>query len=147
MEELSKCWPAMAVPITVKIPAPITAPMPSAVSDHGPRVFRSLVSGRSESDMSLSMDFLANNWFGSDVLRDYRFAVPRTIFLTFCFFEPRRYSRGFLGACFLRAARLAFLRSSRLSFLVLAMISLFYDFPFSKGQGRSILLERLGPRY
>jgi hypothetical protein len=29
----------MAVPITVKMPEPMTAPMPSAVSDHGPRVF------------------------------------------------------------------------------------------------------------
>jgi hypothetical protein len=29
----------MAVPITVKMPEPMTAPMPSAVSDHGPRDF------------------------------------------------------------------------------------------------------------
>jgi hypothetical protein len=31
--------PAIAVPITVKMPEPITAPMPSAVSDQGPRDF------------------------------------------------------------------------------------------------------------
>ena len=30
----------MAVPTTVKMPEPITAPMPSAVSESGPRVFR-----------------------------------------------------------------------------------------------------------
>ena len=28
MEEASKRWPAMAVPMTVKMPEPITAPMP-----------------------------------------------------------------------------------------------------------------------
>ena len=36
MREVSNFSPAMAVPITVKMPEPITAPMPSAVSDHGP---------------------------------------------------------------------------------------------------------------
>jgi hypothetical protein len=30
--------PPMAVPMTVKMPDPITAPMPSAVSETGPRV-------------------------------------------------------------------------------------------------------------
>src|SRR5436305_10502208 len=65
MEEVSNFWPAMAVPTMVKMPEPTTAPMPSAVSDHGPRVFLSRCSGRSESEMSLSMDFLANSWLGS----------------------------------------------------------------------------------
>jgi hypothetical protein len=51
----------------------------------------------------------------------YRFDVPRAIFLTFGFFEPRGYSLGFFGACFLRAARLTFLRSSLLNALVLAI--------------------------
>ena len=51
----------MAVPITVKMPAPITAPMPKAVNDQGPKVFLRRVSGRSESAISLSMDFLANS--------------------------------------------------------------------------------------
>ena len=36
MLEVSNCSPEMAVPMTVKMPEPITAPMPSAVSDHGP---------------------------------------------------------------------------------------------------------------
>jgi len=39
MEEVSNLCPAIAVPMTVKIPEPMTAPMPRAVRDHGPRVF------------------------------------------------------------------------------------------------------------
>jgi hypothetical protein len=38
------------------MPEPITAPMPSEVSETGPRVFFRLVSGFSDSLMSLSMD-------------------------------------------------------------------------------------------
>jgi hypothetical protein len=56
--------PPMAVPITVKMPEPMTAPMPSAVSETGPRVFLSAVSGRSLSVMSLSMDLVAKIWRG-----------------------------------------------------------------------------------
>jgi hypothetical protein len=51
--------PEIAVPMTVKIPEPITAPMPSAVSDHGPSVFFRQCSGFSESRISLSMDLRA----------------------------------------------------------------------------------------
>lgn len=54
----------------------------------------------------------------------YRFAWPRANFLTFGFFDPRGYSRGFSGLSalrFLRAVRLAFLRSSLLNFVVFAM--------------------------
>jgi hypothetical protein len=54
--------PPMAVPITVKIPDPMTMPTPSAVSETGPRVFLSACSGRSESEINLSMDFLAKIW-------------------------------------------------------------------------------------
>jgi hypothetical protein len=36
--------------------------MPSAVSDHGPSVFLSECSGRSASEISLSMDLQANSW-------------------------------------------------------------------------------------
>jgi hypothetical protein len=43
------------------------APMPSAVSDHGPSVFFSRWAASSESEISLSMDFLAKNWLGSSV--------------------------------------------------------------------------------
>jgi len=59
MDEVSNFCPAMAVPMTVKIPEPMTAPMPSAVSDHGPRVFFSRCSGSSDSEISLSMDLQA----------------------------------------------------------------------------------------
>jgi hypothetical protein len=38
--------PPMAVPMTVKMPEPITAPMPNAVRETGPRVFLRECSGR-----------------------------------------------------------------------------------------------------
>ena len=47
----------------MKMPEPITAPMPSAVSDHGPSVFFSRCSGSSDSEISLSMDLHAKSWF------------------------------------------------------------------------------------
>src|ERR1700733_15566384 len=62
MEEVSNFSPAMAVPTTVKIPEPITAPMPNAVSDHGPSVFLRQCSGSSESRISLSMDLRFSSW-------------------------------------------------------------------------------------
>src|ERR1017187_3224052 len=62
------CSPAMAVPMTVKMPEPITAPMPSAVRDHGPRLFLSESSGSSDSLMSLSIDLRASSWLGRAVL-------------------------------------------------------------------------------
>ena len=45
--------------MTVKMPEPMTAPMPNAVSDTGPSVFFSAVSGSSLSVISLSMDLVA----------------------------------------------------------------------------------------
>ena len=59
---VSNCSPEMAVPMTVNMPEPITAPMPSAVSDHGPRVFLSACPGSMESEISLSMDLRASSW-------------------------------------------------------------------------------------
>ena len=56
MDVVSNFCPAIAVPITVNMPDPITAPIPSAVKETGPRVFLSLRSGSSESEMSLSID-------------------------------------------------------------------------------------------
>ena len=50
----------MAVPMTVKMPDPITAPMPSAVSDHGPSVFFSACSGSSDSADQLVDRFAGN---------------------------------------------------------------------------------------
>ena len=51
--------PPMAVPMTVKMPEPMTAPIPRAVRETGPRDFLRECSGRSESEMSLSMDLVA----------------------------------------------------------------------------------------
>src|SRR5262249_9946912 len=67
---VSNFWPAMAVPMTVKMPEPITAPMPSAVRDHGPSDFFSACSGSSDSRMSLSMDLRASSWLGRVVFLD-----------------------------------------------------------------------------
>ena len=54
--------PPMAVPMTVKIPDPMTAPIPRAVSETGPSVFLSALSGRSDSWISLSIDLVAKIW-------------------------------------------------------------------------------------
>ena len=54
----------MAVPTTVKMPEPMTMPMPSAVSETGPRIFLSACCGSSESEMSLSIDLVAKIWRG-----------------------------------------------------------------------------------
>jgi len=54
--------------MTVKMPEPMTAPMPRAVSDQGPRVFLRACSGSSDSRISLSMDLRANSWLGRVVL-------------------------------------------------------------------------------
>jgi hypothetical protein len=58
----------MAVPMTVKMPEPMTAPMPRAVRDQGQRDFLRECSGSSESRISLSMDLRASSWLGSAVL-------------------------------------------------------------------------------
>ena len=84
MLEVSNCSPEMAVPITVKMPEPMTAPMPRAVSDQGPSVFFNAFSGSSDSRMSLSMDLQASSWLGSAVLLECR---------AFC--EVRSLARGF----------------------------------------------------
>ena len=83
------------------------APMPSAVSVHGPRLFLSRCPGSSASEISLSMDFLANSWLASGLLPSpdlpcckgteptprpplhYRFAWPRTSFFTLRLADPR----------------------------------------------------------
>jgi hypothetical protein len=57
--------PPIAVPITVKIPDPMTMPMPSAVSETGPSVFFRACVGRSDSEISLSMDLVAKICLGS----------------------------------------------------------------------------------
>jgi hypothetical protein len=67
MEVVSNFSPAIAVPITVKMPDPMTAPMPSAVSETGPSVFFRACSGRSDSAMSLSIDLVAKIWRASSL--------------------------------------------------------------------------------
>ncbi len=61
MEVVSNFSPAIAVPMTVKMPEPMTAPMPRAVSETGPSVLRSACFGSQDWAMSLSMDFLAKS--------------------------------------------------------------------------------------
>ncbi|NYF79100.1 hypothetical protein [Granulicella arctica] len=56
---MSNFSPAMAVPMTVKMPEPMTAPMPSAVRETGPSVFFKACSGSSDSWISLSIDLVA----------------------------------------------------------------------------------------
>ena len=65
-------FPAIAVPITVKMPEPMTAPMPSAVSEIGPSDFFSAFSGRSDSEISLSIDLVAKICLGRCVLLNNR---------------------------------------------------------------------------
>src|SRR5690349_8811172 len=55
MEGALKYSPAAAVPVSTKIPEPMIAPIPRAVSDHGPSVFFSRCSGASASASNLSM--------------------------------------------------------------------------------------------
>ena len=58
----AKCSPAAAVPVSTNIPEPIMAPIPSAVSDHGPSVFLRRCPGSSASAISLSMDLQQSSW-------------------------------------------------------------------------------------
>src|SRR3974390_683660 len=62
MEGAWKYSPAAAVPVRTKIPDPMIAPIPSAVSDHGPRVLLSRCSGSCDSEISLSMDLQQSSW-------------------------------------------------------------------------------------
>ncbi len=62
MEGALKYSPAAAVPVSMKIPEPMMAPMPSAVSDHGPSVLLSRCSGFSDSEISLSIDLQQKTW-------------------------------------------------------------------------------------
>jgi hypothetical protein len=62
----------MATPMTVKMPDPMTAPMPRAVNETGPRVFFNACSGRSDSEISLSIDFVAKICLASALAPAYR---------------------------------------------------------------------------
>ena len=58
--------PPIAVPMTVKMPEPMTAPMPRAVNETGPSVFLRACSGRSDSEISLSIDLVRKICLASD---------------------------------------------------------------------------------
>src|SRR5208282_1789321 len=61
-EGARKYSPAAAVPVRTNIPEPLMAPMPSAVSDHGPSVLLSRFAGFSDSEINLSMDLQQKAW-------------------------------------------------------------------------------------
>ena len=83
MEGAWKYSPAAAVPVRMKIPEPMMAPMPSAVSDQGPAIFCSRCPGASASEISLSIDLQQKSWLsevrmtsaGSVVGCDKRFGI------------------------------------------------------------------------
>ncbi len=57
-----KCSPAAAVPVTVKIPEPITAPIPNATMLHTPSVFLRALPGSSDAAISASMLLVRKSW-------------------------------------------------------------------------------------
>jgi len=61
------------------MPEPMIAPIPSAVSDHGPSDFGRRYPGLSESEISLSMDFLAKSWLArkASLKTEIRIAGPK----------------------------------------------------------------------
>src|ERR1700722_6078467 len=73
-----KYSPAAAVPVSIKMPEPMMAPMPSAVSDQGPRDLLSRCSGFSESEISLSMDLQQRSWL-SEVRTDDRMVAAGSV--------------------------------------------------------------------
>jgi hypothetical protein len=58
--------------MTVKMPEPITAPMPSAVKETGPSVFFNACSGLSDSEISLSIDLVRKICLASALAPAYR---------------------------------------------------------------------------
>jgi hypothetical protein len=62
IDDVSNFSPEIAVPMTVKMPEPMTAPIPSAVREIGPSVFLRACAGSSESEISLSIDLRAKSW-------------------------------------------------------------------------------------
>ena len=62
IDSIFSTFPAAAVPVSVKIPDPITAPMPKAVMLQGPRLLRSRCAGSSEASISASMLLVRSSW-------------------------------------------------------------------------------------
>src|SRR5215470_15972577 len=71
MEEVWNFWPAMAVPTMVKMPEPMTAPMPREVRLSQPRDFLRRSSAPSESDRSWSILLQLKSWEATHYLRSF----------------------------------------------------------------------------
>ena len=71
-EAIAAGLPPIATPITVKIPDPITAPIPNAVRETGPSVFFNACSGLSDSEISLSIDLVRKICLASELAPAYR---------------------------------------------------------------------------
>src|ERR1700739_2184218 len=71
IEETCSFCPAIAVPTTVKIPEPITAPMPSDVRLSHPSDFFNRISAFSESDSNWSMLLQRNSGDATQALRSH----------------------------------------------------------------------------
>src|SRR6266436_9912540 len=71
IDETCSFCPAIAVPTTVKIPEPITAPMPSEVRLSHPRDFFNRISAFSESDSSWSIPLQRKRSDPTHALRSY----------------------------------------------------------------------------
>ena len=57
--------PAAAVPVRVKMPLPMTAPIPSAVRLAGPRALRRLREGSSDAAINASILFVRKRFTGT----------------------------------------------------------------------------------
>ena len=99
--------PAAAVPVSVKMPEPITAPIPSAVRLQGPKVRRSFLSGSSEAAISASMLLVRKMLKFAARRPASACAGPAPGGESFFFWEPRATpaARLALGAAFLRDVR------------------------------------------
>jgi len=81
--------PPIAVPITVKMPDPMTAPMPRAVKETGPSVFFNACSGRSDSAISLSMDLVAKICLASAPAPQTKTCVGESLLRTIAYWLER----------------------------------------------------------
>ena len=63
MDGTSICCPAAAVPVTVKMPPPMTAPIPNAIRLHGPKVRFSRFPSVCDSFTISSMFLVHHSWF------------------------------------------------------------------------------------
>src|ERR1700686_1082583 len=88
--------PAAAVPVSVKMPEPITAPTPKAVRVQGPSVLRRRLSGSSEALIRASMLLVRNNWLNG-LYRKLPLTLPLHHLFNFLLHRPARHARRALG--------------------------------------------------